>query len=286
MNAPDRMGPVRPLLKWAGNKYRLGQVIADTIGRVEGPYVEPFCGSLGSLLALRERRVLDRATSILLVDACAPLVDLHRVTQASPELLTSLLDALPSSGVTREIYDEIRRQFREGGTAADQAARLVWLNKYGFNGLYRTSAKGLYNVPWGQVAAVALPDRLHIETVSARLRGAEIRRGDAASTLATVGAGATVYCDPPYLPLRPGHDFTAYSAPFGYAKHVELCVAARGAADRGARVFVSNHDTPEIRELYEQHGARVVWADAVRRSISKSGNRAPASELIVQFEGR
>jgi DNA adenine methylase len=272
---------MKPILKWAGGKARLAEQISSALGpSCEGTYFEPFVGSAAVFLHLAQHGKIRRA---VLSDANDKLCAVHLAVRDEVEDLLDALRDLPGDD-WRERYYEVREAYNRGPfTGVVHAARFLWLNRAGYNGLYRENRRGEFNVPCGRYAALRLPDPEHFREVSRLLRKAEIRTAPFAEVLAEAGDGDRVYCDPPYVPLTETACFTGYYAqPFGISEQHELAHAARRAAFNGARVVLSNHDLPVVRnELYPaSRGFRHVAKPRVARAISR-GPRGSVSEVIA-----
>lgn len=275
---------MHPLLKWAGGKRQMAPRIAEAFGSPchDGRiYVEPFVGSGAVFLY---RRALGHVWDAILGDANGKLIAFHRAVRDDPKGLLDALHALPGQTDWRDAYTEVRVAFNAGPHEGSlHAARFLWLNRACFNGLYRENAAGEFNVPIGSYKALSLPSAPHVLEVSLFLQPATLICADFAATLAWADAGAQVYCDPPYVPLTPTANFTSYTADgFGAADQERLASAARETAARGARVVISNHDTPLTREtLYAPAAGFTHELFEARRSISHDGNRTPARELLA-----
>lgn len=274
---------MKPVLKWAGGKARLADRIANVFGRpCEGTYYEPFLGSGAVFLSLKAAGLVGRA---VLSDVNAKLVAVHVALRDHVEKVLAELDALPMAD-WRERYYEVRERFNEGPHQGPQhAARLLWLNRTGYNGLYRENRKGGYNVPRGQYRQVSLPSADHFRKVSALLSDTELLSLPFEQVIDQATEGDHVYCDPPYVPLDATSRFTDYcSLPFGHTEQQALAEASRRAALKGAHVVLSNHDLPIVRdELYSaERGFRHADDFGVRRAIS-CGQRRRVRELIAEI---
>lgn len=275
----------RPLLKWAGGKSRLAPLIEDAFfGACEGVYVEPFIGSGAVYL---HRRAAGMVGESVLADANDKLVEMHKAIRDGVDDVLYELTKLPRTEY-RETYYVVRDAFNEGPHHGPvHAARFLWLNRAGFNGLYRENRSGRFNVPAGKYKQVRIPDESAFQTVSELLQDAEIVHSGFADTIARAGRRDQVYCDPPYVPLTQSADFTAYcKVPFGLREQQELALAAQRAAFRGACVVLSNHDLPLVRQvLYPEHGGfEVVASPEVSRAISRDVNsRKPILEVIARI---
>lgn len=270
-----------PLLKWCGGKTKLAPAIDEAFGGpCRGRYIEPFLGS-GSVFLYRVAAGRVSASNVALSDVNAKLMSFHRAVRDQWLSVSSCLALLPWTGPWRDAYTEIRAAFNAPGQSEiAQAARFVWLNKACFNGLYRENKAGHFNVPIGSYKTLSLPTPVHFGEVSRALQGAHLTARSFATAMLDVVAGDQVYCDPPYVPLNQTASFTTYSAGgFGQVQQKDLAVAARVAVKRGARVVLSNHDLPIVRELYEGFEFRELQ---VKRSVScKGASRKPVGELLI-----
>jgi DNA adenine methylase len=272
---------MKPLLKWAGGKARLADQISDAFsGPCEGTWYEPFLGSGAVFLHMKAAGLVRRA---VLADANDKLVAVHVAVRDQVEDVLAALSRLPTED-WRERYYEVREAYNGGpyeGPA--HAARFLWLNRAGYNGLYRENRKGEFNVPCGSYSALRLPDAEHFRAVSALLQDTVIRAAPFTEIVRLADEGDQVYCDPPYVPLSETACFTGYcSLPFGLSEQKRLAYEARKAAYKGATVVLSNHDLPVVRnELYPPEGGfRHVARPRVARAISR-GARGSVPEVIA-----
>jgi DNA adenine methylase len=169
------------------------------------------------------------------------------------------------------------------------AAMLIFLNRTGFNGLFRLNRRGGYNVPAGRYTDPRICDPGHLRAVAAAFQspGVSIALRPFDAALADAGAGDFVYCDPPYAPLSRTSSFASYTAAgFDGFDQQRLRQAVVAACRRGAHVVVSNSSAPDIFEAYTAPEARVagltVTPVPARRSInSRAASRGPVNELII-----
>ena len=264
----------RPLLKWAGGKRSLLPDLLRLAPANFNSYVEPFLGGASVFLALHPK-------SALLGDFNPDLVQFYEAIRDQPADVTTALDELQPHVADPEFYYGLRAADTERLSPAARAARFLFLNKTGFNGLYRVNRAGRFNVPFGQrPAAPALYDRRNLHEVAARLRGAELRHGDFEPLVDAAGEGDFVYVDPPYAPLSPTSNFTGYTRQsFSEADQARLASAVHRAAKRGATVLLSNSDAPIVRCLYATD--RILPILANRRINSDAGGRGKIVELAI-----
>jgi DNA adenine methylase len=159
---------------------------------------------------------------------------------------------------------------------------MIFLNKTCYNGLWRVNARGEFNVPIGSYKPekVVLYDPANLMAASRALHGVDLAVQDFRQTLRETGKGDFVYVDPPYFPLSVTANFTSYTKEvFGKAEQEHLAELFADTAQRGARLMLSNSDTPFIRQLYDRFTIRTVKA---RRAVNCDGaKRGLISEVIV-----
>lgn len=245
-----------------------------------GTWYEPFLGSGAVFLHRKAMGLVRRA---VLADANDKLVAVHVAVRDDVEGVLRALGSLPAED-WRERYYVVREAYNVGPFEGPlHAARFLWLNRAGYNGLYRENRKGEFNVPCGAYAALRLPDPAHFLAVSALLQDTVLVAAPFTEIVRLADEGDQVYCDPPYVPLSETACFTGYcSLPFGLPEQKRLAYEARKAAYKGATVVLSNHDLPVVRnELYPPaSGFRHVARPRVARAISR-GARGTAPEVIA-----
>ncbi len=265
------MTPLDPLLKWPGGKRKIAPRISALLPDPSTLH-EPFTGSAAVFLHLRPPRAV-------LSDANAGLINFHRVVRDRPHDLIQAAQQLPLGTDWKAHYYAIREEYNTlPRDSVHQAARLLWLNRTAFNGLYRENSNGGMNAPTGDYKEVRLPEAAHILAVSEALQVAEIHTCDFEEALSHVEDGDAVYLDPPYDPLTTSANFATYSkGGFTWSDQERL---ARCAADVAlkARVVASNHATERIVNLYSSYNFEISMFD-LKRSI---GRTAESRGAVVQ----
>lgn len=286
----------RPLLKWAGGKRQLLPLLQPHYPASFSRYIEPFFGSGAVFFDLLASGRLDGRRAWL-VDANADLIGCYSMLRDRTEDVIVELSRLADQHVTRgdAFYYEVRdHRFnvvrRTGSTYTPMlAAMLVYLNRTGFNGLFRLNRRGDFNVPVGRYVNPTICDPAHLREVGRafRSRRVTLERSSFEMPLAEATAGDFVYCDPPYEPLSQTARFANYTANgFTARDQARLKDAVVGAARRGATVVLSNSSAPLIEQLYTSAGAKGAGLELLRvparRSINaKAGRRGPVDELLV-----
>ena len=266
-----------PFLKWAGGKRRLLPQLLPLLPKGKR-LIEPFVGA-GSVFLSTEY------DGYLLSDSNHVLIALYERLRAAPDATLERVRALFQEDFRRqERFLMLRERYNQADTPLEEkAALLVYLNKFGFNGLYRENRQGQFNTPYGHPAKCPACPETAMRTFARRLAAADLRCGDFSVALAEARPGDVVYADPPYAPPDGQASFTAYGpSGFPWSDQLRLANAARELAGRGIPVVISNHDTEETRALYA--GARLHTLTAYRSVAANSGRRGIAAELVAVFQ--
>ena len=266
-----------PVIKWAGGKRQLIPEIIKFIPPKITSYFEPFMGGGALFFHLANENRFEQAT---VNDVNPEIANLYQVIQRVPEDLMKSLDYMAELGFSREVYNEVRAIDTQDLDPHERAARTIYLNKCGFNGLYRQNKKGQFNVPWGKRTNPTLYDRDVILACSEALQDTTICSGDFTCATPHAGPGSVVYMDPPYVPHSETSNFKNYTAD-GFTMEDQIRVRDLFAqlANQGVLVIASNNDTPVVRELYA--GFEVHGIQARRNINSKGAKRGPVGEILV-----
>jgi DNA adenine methylase len=299
-----RAAPVKPILKWAGGKRQLLPELRRFYPRRFNRYVEPFLGSGAVFLDLHNGGLLD-GKGILLSDINADVIGCYCAVRDSPDEVISTLRSLETgyrSGGAGYFYDVRDRTFNPGRRAIyasgdpagvytpSLAAMLIFLNRTGYNGLFRVNARGEFNVPAGRYGNPKICDETNLRAWSAALRRPRVSLGVSAfeAALADAGPDDFVYLDPPYAPLSGTARFTSYTAGgFDAVQQEALQRTVLALAARGASVLLSNSAAPQIRALYAGRGAarraglRATTVAARRAINSRAASRGPVREYLI-----
>ncbi|MEE9257083.1 MAG: Dam family site-specific DNA-(adenine-N6)-methyltransferase, partial [bacterium] len=193
--------PARPFIKWAGGKGRLLAQYEALFPEEIGDYHEPFLGS-GAVFFRLSPRIGGRA---YLSDSIDELVKTFRAVQEDAE---GVIRRLGRHVYERGHYYRVRAQNPARLSPAGLAARFIYLNKTGFNGLYRVNRAGRFNVPFGRYANPTIRNAGALRAASEALAGAKIGRRGFRELTEWAEAGDFIYLDPPYHPLSKTANFT------------------------------------------------------------------------------
>lgn len=261
----------RPFLKWAGGKSKLIEQYTPYFPKDFKTYYEPFLGGGAVFFHLQPKNAI-------ISDINFELINTYCCVRDNLEQLIPLLEKHQQKH-SKEYYYYVRSQLAT--TELERAARLIYLNKTCFNGLYRENSKGLFNVPIGKYKSPKVYNPDLLSSVSEALKSAqiEVRSFDAILDCAKT-AQDFVYFDPPYYPLSPTSNFTAYSHySFNQNDQIKLRDTFAELAGRGVKVMLSNSDCSFIRKIYSKF--KVYETSALRAINSDASKRGKISELLV-----
>lgn len=266
----------KPFVKWAGGKRQLLKEFRDLYPTDFGSYYEPFVGG-GAVffdLTVLHGPLGGRA---VLSDENQELMDCYRAIR---DHVDALVRALRRHRYEERYYYDQRERDPDALALVERAARMIYLNRTGFNGLYRVNSKGKFNVPFGRHKNPTICDAPSLIACSAALADVELHQEPFEAVLDRARAGDFVYLDPPYIPLSATANFTAYQRRgFGMANQEKLADVFGRLAERGVEVMLSNSDVPWIHERYARHTIRVIKA---RRAVNSNGaRRGPVGEVVV-----
>ena len=259
-----------PLLKWAGGKSQLLSTFDNLFPRSFNRYFEPFLGGGAVFFHL----LPERAT---LSDLNHELINCYQVVRDDVDRLIELLRRHKND---KAYYYKVRAWDSRKLEPLERAARLIFLNKTCFNGLYRVNSQGQFNVPFGRYKNPKLCDEPNLHAVSQALSSVELRCAPFEEVLRQAKKGDFVYLDPPYQPISPTSNFTGYTKDaFAFEDQKRLCKAAQVLNRRGCRFMLSNSDNEFIRELYQEF--QIVTVQANRAINCRADRRGRISELLI-----
>jgi len=266
-----------PFLKWAGGKRQLLAHIEALLPERIDTYFEPFLGGAAVFFRLAAGARFRRA---VLADANPELVNCYKAIRND---VGGVIAKLRRYRNDSELYYEVRGRNPARLSPTSRAARLIFLNRCGYNGLYRVNSRGQFNVPFGSYRRPVICDVDKLQAASAALQNAEIVCADFAETLQHVRRGDFVYLDPPYVPLSATSSFTSYAKRnFGSEEQERLADLLRRLATRRVPALLSNSDCVTTRDLYKDFADSLSVVPA-RRAINSVGHgRGPVDEILVR----
>lgn len=270
----------KPFVKWVGGKRQLLKQFRDMnlyppdeFDPTVNTYFEPFVGGGAVFFDLLPKN--------------AELSDLNHELVVAYKIIKSSVDELIQS-LKNHIYDKdhylaVRAQDPKDLSDVEVASRFIFLNRTGFNGMYRVNKKGQFNVPFGRYENPLICDEQNLRRVSAALQFVGIEERGYEAVLERAEKGDFVYFDPPYHPVSATSSFTSYtSSDFTEDDQTELRDLYLKLHEKGVYVMLSNSDTPLINELYSKKNEIKVHKVSAGRSInSKADGRGKITEVVV-----
>jgi DNA adenine methylase len=238
-----------PLLRWAGGKRWLARSVMAVGEHVQpSSYLEPFAGGAATFFGATW-------ANPVLCDVNGALIRCYQGLAQDPAAVRGKLEKLTVDGPTyRKVAD-----WRPRSTTGE-AARLLYLNRTAYGGIYRENKDGHFNVPFSGDRTLDLllqGDRL--ERTAILLGRATLLHGDFELALSRARGRSLIYCDPPYSLSGGERGFRRYSrAPFQWSDQVRLAERLRGLARRGNTVIVSNSADEAVQGLYHEAQAVIL----------------------------
>lgn len=301
----------RPFLKWAGGK---GQLLPQLEAHLPKEirtggirrYLEPFIGSGAFFFRVAQSYPVQE---FILSDLNHDLILTYQVVQKDVEALIAALSAMErdylnlSESGREKFYYHVREQFNQkrlninydrhaGGEddladRVNRAAELIFLNRTGYNGLFRLNSRGEFNVPKGRYTSPRILDAENLRAVACVIRDVRFQYGDFVSVEEWVDHQTLVYLDPPYRPISPTAHFRSYSPiPFDDRQQLRLAEYFRKLDSKGAKLMLSNSDPRNYDpgdDFFERAyaGFHIVRLQARRNINSVPVRRGLLSELLI-----
>ncbi|HEW0857655.1 TPA: DNA adenine methylase [Streptococcus pneumoniae] len=269
---------LQPFTKWTGGKRQLLPVIRELMPKTYNRYFEPFVGGGALFFDLAPK-------DAVINDFNAELINCYQQIKDNPQELIEILKVHQEYN-SKEYYLDLRSVDRDERidmmSEVQRAARILYMLRVNFNGLYRVNSKNQFNVPYGRYKNPKIVDEELISAISVYINNnqLEIKVGDFEKAIVDVRTGDFVYFDPPYIPLSETSAFTSYTHEgFSFADQVRLRDAFKRLSDTGAYVMLSNSSSALVEELYKDFN--IHYVEATRTNGAKSSSRGKISEIIV-----
>lgn len=263
----------KPVLKWAGGKNKISEIILSLFPSKINNYFEPFLG--GGAISLKVFKYFE--CKLFLSDNNKDLIDFYKSFYRYQDLYTEISKIQKEFNGTKENYIELRNEFNMRNSDIRKSAIFYFLNKTSFNGLVRYNSKGKYNVPFGKrdfkiekeklfkFSQFVKNNRINIQNVDFK----EIKPCNK----------DLVYLDPPYHPLNKTSSFTSYSKGWNETNEMELYYICNKWNEKNIKFILSNNDVPFIRNLFKHYKIKELLATKCIGASCKS--RRKTSEIII-----
>ena len=259
-----------PILKWAGGKRQLLSELLPLVPDFNGKYIEPFVGGGALFFALAPEKAV-------LSDCNEELIELYKTVKREPQ---NIIDSLRRMKNTEKDYYRIRSVNWKELSKADAAARMIFLNKTGYNGLYRVNRQGGFNVPYGKNKKASFCNEEQILSAARLLKRKRIICADYRKVLKKYAeSGDFIFLDPPYFQVAERETFLRYTKDRFYEPdQIELAELVNDLYDKGCQLIITNSNHPRIYDLYKRFDISVV---KVRRSVNCIGNDRKGEDTII-----
>ncbi|MGF0046615.1 DNA adenine methylase [Streptococcus hyointestinalis] len=269
---------LQPFTKWTGGKRKLLPIIKSLMPDNYNNYFEPFVGGGALFFELAPKQAL-------INDFNTELINCYQQIKENPDQLITLLQHHQEKN-TKDYYLDLRSVDRDGRieqmTDVEKAARIMYMLRVDFNGLYRVNAKNQFNVPYGRYKNPKIVDSELIYAISNYLNknSIQIVSGDFEKAVERAKEGDFVYFDPPYIPISETSAFTSYTHEgFSYDDQVRLRDTFKKLSERGVHVMLSNSSSSLVYELYKDFTIHSI--EVTRANGAKASSRGKVSEVIV-----
>lgn len=273
---------VAPVVKWVGGKRQLLSEIEPLFPKRYTTYCEPFVGGGAVLFSKQPRHAVvndlnkDLITTYLVIrDDVRTLIELLKQYENTADYFYKVRD-----------LDRDKEQYSQL-SSVEKAARLLYLNKTCYNGLFRVNSSGEFNSPFGNYKNPNIVNEPVLLAVNKYFCNNDIAfySEDFASTLKRIKRGAFVYLDPPYDPVSDTSSFTGYNkGGFDRKEQIRLKNCCDELSANGIKFMLSNSSTDFIKELYNNYNITIVNAN---RAINSNGQkRGKVEEVIIRNYGK
>lgn len=266
---------MRPLLKWAGGKRSLTERIINLFSHntKSKSYHEPFIGGGAVFFILEPEKGS-------INDINSRLMNFYKIVRDHPY---KLIEQASIYKYEKTEYYKRRARFNEKPkNKIEEAALFLYLNRTGYNGLYRVNSKGDFNVPFGRYKNPSIVNKERILAANKILQNIRFHNEDFTYVINEVEKGDLCYLDPPYFPTSKTANFTTYSRGgfqlYDQKRLKTLCIEL---TDVGVLFVQSNSDTKFIRELYETTDFELMDLKTNRLISSKVSTRSSGYELLI-----
>ena len=272
---------IAPVLKWAGGKRQLLDTLIPLVPKDYSVYCEPFVGGGALFFALQPQ-------SACINDVNHELIRVYTVIKNDVD---ALIEQLKQFQNNKDQFYEIRSWDRNKDkythlSDIEKAARIIYLNKTCFNGLFRVNASGEFNVPFGNYANPNIVNEPVLRAISFYFNNSEIvfNAVDYAEILKNLPDNAFVYLDPPYDPVSVTANFTGYTKDgFSRDEQIRLRKCCDELNERSIKFMLSNSATDFIYDQYSKYNIEII--SAKRLVGADASKRGRIQEVIVRNYG-
>lgn len=263
----------RPVLKWAGGKSQMLDILVPNVVQRYNKYIEPFVGGGALFFELAPENAI-------ISDSNPEIIHLYSMIAKNVDGMIYELKEMKNE---EDFYYSVRST--DPGTLTDikKAARTLYLNRTCYNGLYRVNKKGQFNVPFGKYKSPKICDEENLRAVSEVLKNATIIHSDYKQVLRNYASpGDFVFLDPPYFPISQYSDFKRYTKEQFHDNDQKLLAEeVKRLRDIGCHVLLTNSNHPLVHEYYKEFDITI---HQTRRNISSKASKRTGEDVLVKVE--
>lgn len=269
---------ISPVVKWVGGKRQLLSTLTPLLPNKINTYCEPFLGGGAMLFSLQPKKAI-------LNDINSDLINMYCIIRDNvDELILTLENYKNESDFFYKVRDWDRdREKYIKLSDVEKAARLIYLNKTCYNGLFRVNNAGEFNTPFGNYKNPNIVNSTVLKAVSIYLNNEKIQisNNNYIEIISELKKGSFVYLDPPYDPISQTASFTGYSqGGFTRINQEELKNCCDDLTRKGVKFMLSNSSTEFIRNLYNEYNITIVQAKrTINSDATKRGN---VDEVVIR----
>lgn len=273
---------IKPFVKWAGGKTQLLELIKNLLPIEFNQYYEPFLGGGSLFLKLQPKKAIISDANEQLINTWSTIKNNHKQLQIILKKHVKQHNVNPE-----ETYFNIRENYKDL-SKINLAARFIYLNKTGFNGLYRVNKNNKFNVPLAKKSSIknsTLFNAENFQNISRYLQEKDIKieNNDYKKVLQTAKKGDFAFIDPPYDSDK--NIFNSYTSKiFGKEQQRELAQLLKKLDKKGVKWMLTNHNTELINELYKNYQ---IYRVPVNRFVNSDGNNrhnATEETIIINYK--
>ena len=275
---------LQPILKWAGGKRQLLPQLETFFPNTFTKYYEPFVGGGAVLFHLQPKKAV-------INDSNKDLIEMYQCIKDHLDELIEKLKYYETKNDSESFY-KIRGIDRteeyKKWTPVERAARLIYLNRTCYNGLFRMNSAGQFNSPYGSYKNPCICNEPVLRAMSKYFNENEIefRAGDFEDACKDAPKNSFIYLDPPYDQYDEQLNFVGYTKDgFTRDDQKRLKKMCDELIERGCYVIISNSKTPWILDLYNDNTKYVTYTIntvSARRNINKKKKkRGEVEEVLI-----
>ncbi|PKM51469.1 MAG: DNA adenine methylase [Firmicutes bacterium HGW-Firmicutes-7] len=261
----------RPILKWVGGKSQMMGILLSEMPKTFNKYIEPFIGGGALFFELQHK-------DSVISDSNPELINMYKMISSNVE---EVIEELKKYQNNEEFYYWIRGLDVDSLSLIQRAARMLYLNKTCFNGLYRVNKKGEFNVPFGRYTNPNICDENNLRSASQLLKNTTIAEGDYKGILSNhAQKGDFIFLDPPYLPIDKYADFKRYTKEQFYEEdQIELANEVHRLYDLGCNVLLTNSNHPMVHRLYDKYDISLY---NTKRFVNSDASKRTGQDVLVK----